>query len=140
MSRRFARPCAACGARVPAGGSCPVCAAGGRRAGVCRVCGRRTDGGAYCSEHSAEIERLERQPWRAEYASPEYARNRAARFKLAGGRCEDCGASLGKSWECDHVVPLRDGGTNLVDNLRARCLRCHRAKTRADRATRRRRA
>ena len=83
-----------------------------------------------------EAERLRRQPWRAAYSDPVYQRNRARRLELCGGRCESCGAELGPGAECDHLVPLRDGGTNVVTNLRWRCQDCHRAKTRRDRRAR----
>lgn len=129
----FARPCPVCGARIPPGGSCPVCS---KRASSCRICGRRSVG-AYCSEHSAAGERLERQPWREGYSDPAYWRARAERYALAGGRCELCGVEVVNRCECDHVVALRDGGANVVENLRVLCVRCHRAKTRAERTERR---
>ena len=71
------------------------------------------------------------------YRDSEYRRNKKARYQLAGGRCELCGAQVGATWECDHVVPIRDGGSNLIENLRVHCVRCHREKTRADRRRRR---
>lgn len=100
------------------------------------MCSAPAVGGDYCAAHSAAAERLERQPWRAGYADPEYLRSRALRWQMACGHCEECGAELGDDAECDHLVPLRDEGTNLVDNLRWRCGRCHKAKTRADRRRR----
>lgn len=136
---RFARPCAACGRRAAPGQTlCAACAARAPRASSCRLCGARTAGGPWCAAHSAEGERLARQPSRAAYRDPAYVANRTRRYELAGGRCEECGADLSEAaWECDHVVPLRDGGSNLTSNLRVRCRDCHRAKTRADRRRRR---
>lgn len=32
-------------------------------------------------------------------------------------------------WEADHDVPLEDGGEHTLENLRCRCVPCHRAKT-----------
>lgn len=32
-------------------------------------------------------------------------------------------------WEADHEQPVADGGAHDLDNLRARCVPCHRAKT-----------
>lgn len=32
-------------------------------------------------------------------------------------------------WEADHHVPLEDGGPHTLDNLRCRCVPCHRRKT-----------
>lgn len=136
---RFAHPCSSCGRRAAPGEAlCPACAAVLPRASSCRLCGVRTAGAAYCRAHSAEGERLARQPSRAAYRDPAYLANRRRRYELAGGRCEDCGADLSDGhWECDHLVAARDGGSNLVENLRVRCTGCHREKTRADRRRRR---
>lgn len=52
-------------------------------------------------------------------------------------RCTDCKVlcerwaprqSL-KVWQADHHIPLADGGTHTIDNLRCRCDLCHREKT-----------
>lgn len=46
-------------------------------------------------------------------------------------------------WEADHQIPLEDGGPHTLDNLRCRCVPCHRTKTAreaTERATRRRSA
>lgn len=32
-------------------------------------------------------------------------------------------------WEADHEIPLEDGGPHAVENLRCRCVPCHRRKT-----------
>ena len=32
-------------------------------------------------------------------------------------------------WDADHIVPLVEGGTNIMENLRTLCLRCHRQET-----------
>ena len=135
----FARPCRACGRRAAPGEAlCPACrASGGRRPSSCRVCGARTGGGPYCRQHSSEIDRVRRQPWRSGYDDPLYRAGRLERFEQAGRRCEDCGAELeGRPWECDHLVALRDGGTNITGNLRVRCPDCHQRKTAADRRRR----
>jgi 5-methylcytosine-specific restriction endonuclease McrA len=135
----FPRPCSRCGARVDAGGSCPRCS-GASHASSCRECGALTAGGPYCGAHlplAGEAGRLVRQPYRAHYSDPVYRWNRQRRYELAGGCCETCGDQLADSWECDHVVTLRDGGTNAVENLRVSCGRCHKAKTRTDRRRRR---
>lgn len=34
-------------------------------------------------------------------------------------------------WEMDHAVPLVEGGSNRVENLRVLCRACHRAETKA---------
>ena len=111
----FARPCARCGRRISSGTYCPQC-------------------------RSLQPTREQRQPYRSGYRDPDYQRNRAERYAITGGKCESCGIKLkgklhpdGVPWECDHLVPLRDGGTSDVANLRCRCTRCHKAKTREDR-------
>jgi len=34
-------------------------------------------------------------------------------------------------WEADHIVPLCEGGTNVLDNLRTLCICCHKSETAA---------
>ena len=80
--------------------------------------------------------RAAREPWRKEYSSAEFQRNRQAAIERQGGRCADCGQtcahySNGK-WhtaayggEVDHERPLCEGGTNDVSNLALRCKSCH---------------
>ena len=79
------------------------------------------------------------------YRDPLYHKHKAQRYKLAGGCCEDCSQPVGKGeWECDHLVPLSQGGTNEIENLRIRCTLprfgaprgCHGLKTRHDRRER----
>ena len=50
----------------------------------------------------------------------------------AGYRCEKCGRA--GRLEADHIVPLDKGGAPFdVNNAQALCVRCHVAKTRAER-------
>lgn len=56
-------------------------------------------------------------------------------------RCVDCGFEVEKlhrgriarvilrEWEADHEIPLWNKGTHTVENLRVRCVPCHRAKS-----------
>lgn len=134
----FPRPCVVCGRRALSGTNrcadhvTPLPTS-------CRVCGARTTGDRFCPEHApTEAERLEREPWRAGYAERAYRVNRALRYQVAGGRCEACAVTLGQGWHCDHVIPVLDGGTSAIENLRVLCRQCHNKKTRADRAARRR--
>ena len=49
-----------------------------------------------------------------------------------GGKCNDCGESLGidpRGIEFDHCQPLWINGTDTPDNLQALCRLCHKAKT-----------
>lgn len=118
------------------------------------VCGRRVEYGNYCrvcapkylGPRPTEAERNASMPWRKHRSSAEYRRNRIARYHFAGGRCEEpsCRIRLkgdlypdGASWECDHLIELVDGGTDEIENLRCRCLPCHRLKTAAARRARR---
>lgn len=132
------KSCTICFARTEDGTSrCPKHKNGGSRPRPCMVCGRPTDGANYCLAHAPimdEAERLMRQPWRLAYKDPLYAKNRVYRFKMARGRCEYCGCDLQPGgWQCDHVVPLRQGGSHDINNLRVACVACHKKKTRTDR-------
>lgn len=135
------RPCVVCGRRVDGGGArCPEHMIGGSRPRSCVVCGIQTRGN-YCAAHDPEAEeaRVARNPYRLAYKDPEYARNRLLRFERARGRCEACGIGplAGGEWESDHLVDLRDGGTNALDNLRILCRPCHKRKTAEARKKRR---
>lgn len=132
-----ARSCIACGRRTTDGASrCDLHKHGGVRQRPCMVCGRPSASN-YCPDHEPEIDeaiRNARNPYRKNYSEWEYRRNRQHRFERARGRCENCGIHLANGeWESDHVIPIRDGGTNAIDNLRILCKPCHRAKTAADR-------
>ena len=44
--------------------------------------------------------------------------------------CRLCNETLLEfRWQCDHIVPLWDGGSNVLDNLQAICANCHSEKT-----------
>ena len=60
--------------------------------------------------------------YRKSYNSKDYERNRIARLRMAGGRCESCGDTLVDGrWQCHHVVPLSRGGSDGIENLRVLC-------------------
>jgi hypothetical protein len=44
-------------------------------------------------------------------------------------KCSACNMSLPYYYEVDHVIALKDGGTNDATNLRALCANCHKQKT-----------
>lgn len=52
-----------------------------------------------------------------------------------GNQCTQCGAD-GRTTrlECDHIIPVAEGGTDTLDNARMLCLDCHAPKTRAETA------
>lgn len=138
--RPRAKSCTICGRRTPDGGSrCELHKTASRRPRPCLVCGRPSAGN-YCQLHEPavdEAERNARNPYRRAYKDREYAQNRQIRFERAHGRCESCTAVLlPGAWECDHLVALKDGGNNALQNLVVLCKPCHQAKTRQDRNNR----
>jgi 5-methylcytosine-specific restriction enzyme A len=67
------------------------------------------------------------------YGTAEYRRNRAIARRRADGRCEQCGHPH-TTLQCDHIIPLADGGTHDLGNLRMVCkgpgtCKCHETKT-----------
>lgn len=46
--------------------------------------------------------------------------------------CGTCGKQLDATFEVDHIIALKDGGTNHVSNLTALCRNCHGQKTMLD--------
>lgn len=54
-------------------------------------------------------------------------------FKRDRWQCQDCGL-FGQVLECDHIVPLEDGGSDSIENLQSLCVACHHAKTRRENA------
>ena len=44
-------------------------------------------------------------------------------------KCAVCATTLTDACDNDHLIPLRDGGTNLVSNFQLLCLTCHRRKS-----------
>lgn len=139
------RACRICGRRIT--GSkyrCENCLTRSYRHQVaCKVCGKLGTFG-WCEEHYQEnkakqeriqSERVQRQPWRRAYSDPRYQRERAAALRRARNACERCGRKDLKL-ECDHVVPLSQGGANDRANLVILCVLCHRSKTAHDRRNR----
>jgi len=107
---------------------------------VC-FCGRRgLPGTNRCALHPApvitEAERLIRHPYRIQYGSSAYRRNRARALERAGGQCEACHEPHGPKKEVDHTIPVRDGGSDDLVNLEVLCPTCVRLKNRADKAGR----
>jgi 5-methylcytosine-specific restriction endonuclease McrA len=130
-------PCLVCGRRVVGGGS--RCAEhSGRKHRLptaCVTCGRPSNGN-YCEEHEpTEEDRLKAQPFRIGYRDPNYHREKQAAKTRANGACEKCGRTDLKL-ECDHIIPLKDGGKNERGNLWMLCTMCHRRKTSQDRQRR----
>jgi len=53
---------------------------------------------------------------------------RHAVISAAGDNCQSCGEATDQ-WEVDHIFPVHLGGGDEMDNLRAICIPCHRAKS-----------
>jgi hypothetical protein len=47
-------------------------------------------------------------------------------------KCKCCNSLLDECFEIDHVMCIKDGGSNEEDNLQALCPNCHRKKTNDD--------
>lgn len=128
------RACLTCGRRIRDGDRCPDCLTRYRLRTSCVECGRAATVGPYCDDHQPEPRERDRAAYRAGYRDPAYHRERQATLNRAGGACERCGISA--PLQVDHIVPLRDGGSNRRENLQALCKMCHDSKTRADRRRR----
>ncbi|MGE5595524.1 MAG: HNH endonuclease [Hyphomicrobiales bacterium] len=95
---------------------CLDCGALTKRATRCRVCSR--------------LHRLprDRRNTAARGGSGwAWQRTRRAVLERDGHRCIACGAT-GVRFEVDHVLPLANGGSNELRNLRTLCLPCHRKR------------
>lgn len=116
--------------------------------GVCRLCEQpilRADGGRNMRRlwHPECAERYMFHTSNAEVRRQVFARDR--------GICADCGVDaspidvemVGRQmrrrarWDADHIVPLAEGGVHEMSNLRTLCVPCHKARTRAQVARRR---
>ena len=47
-------------------------------------------------------------------------------------KCKCCNSLLDECFEIDHIICIKDGGSNEEDNLQALCPNCHRKKTNND--------
>lgn len=99
----------------------------------CLRCGKLVRGASYCARH---VPAKRPSPSSSDRLAPA-ARKRAK--QRAGFRCEDCGqpGTPDNPLEVDAVVPVAEGGDHSDGNVRVRCRRCHRAKTKRDAARRR---
>lgn len=86
---------------------------------------------AYLTKRKAPRKR--NQDWRESAAKRGYGR-RWARLRLIVLRLEPmCRACKTRpAVDVDHIVPLRRGGTNAMDNLQPLCRSCHSTKTHSD--------
>jgi 5-methylcytosine-specific restriction protein A len=80
---------------------------------------------ARCKKHAREVEqkRLARETWRDYGSNWKFIRAKVLR---AEPNCRLCGA---QATEIDHIVPLKEGGTHDLENLRPLCKSCHSRRT-----------
>lgn len=52
-------------------------------------------------------------------------RQRSILAWVAGGRCMQCGAALGKNFHADHVFAFSKGGATVTNNGQALCKACN---------------
>lgn len=96
-------------------------------------CPNLTDGGTRCDAHRPAYtpwpDRDERRP-----KVSGWERQRRNKIVMArhGRVCHVCGQ--GGADQVDHVVPLAQGGSDTMDNLRPAHKQCHAAKTRRESA------
>ena len=57
-----------------------------------------------------------------------FRKNRKQLLSEDGASCAACGNSK-RELQCDHVVPVADGGSDELDNLQLLCVKCHKKKT-----------
>ena len=92
-------------------------------------CPELTDG-RFCEAHakkeSQRYERYDRDPEKNKRYGSSWRKIRAA-FIKANPLCVRCqqDGRLTPAREVHHIIPLRDGGTNDINNLMALCRSCH---------------
>ncbi len=98
----------------------------------CQVCGTPVPT-TYCPKHAPIAQRSDLRSRLAHESKVGKLRPKV--LKRDGYSCADCGHQdkTGKTLECDHVIPWAEGGPATLENLRTRCLPCHRAKTKIQR-------
>ncbi|MGC5246426.1 HNH endonuclease [Gordonia sp. DT219] len=65
--------------------------------------------------------------------STSWRKVRAAVIRRDGNRCTQCGADGRRvRLDVDHIVNVKRGGTDDLENLRALCRTCHQAKTQSE--------
>jgi hypothetical protein len=103
------------------------------------VCGRKVRPGERCvcgQGRKANGRRMREQPWRKAYEVTSYRKNKALRYVMVGGVCENCGAALkgplhpmGVAWQCHHHIEAArfaiPDTANAIENLRCYCTKCH---------------
>lgn len=91
----------------------------------CRKCGRV--GKALCDRCTPP---RVYGPHNKQYDDPEYKRNRQTMIDIAWQRqmpCWRCGKPFAnkKAITCGHLIPLKSGGSNALDNMGPECAHCN---------------
>lgn len=87
--------------------------------------------GRYCEKHKQEYDQRrwkqanERRPGNTKAYGKKWRKLRGLVLHR-NPLCKSCGAP---AKEVDHIIPLKDGGTNQMSNLQALCKSCHSRKT-----------
>ncbi len=81
----------------------------------CITRGALTNAGSYCQRH--QVRNGSTRQWRG---------TRIGVLARDGYRCRQCGAP---AEHVDHIVPVRDGGSDRSWNLQALCAGCNLAKS-----------
>lgn len=99
-----------------------------------RICGQRgcleiaTDKGK-CPAHAPAPFDGAKTRWNAK-RPPRWAATRNRVIKAAHGLCELCGSA---GAQVDHIIPVAEGGSWELPNLRLLCTDCHKIKSQEDR-------
>lgn len=103
-----------------------------------RGCSRLTRGGR-CDVHRKEQRQqadTKTPEERAFYSSAAWQKIRAAQLQREPlcRTCREEGRPLTPASTADHIVPRRQGGSDLPENLQSQCGPCHQRKRQAERA------
>lgn len=114
--------------------TCPHCFMRMVQGGLCE-CGYGTKSKKDMRTSAA---RKDAAPHRSSYDEKYYRQQRQIALERSQGRCEHCGKVIAyknskRVWRMirrgigstDHVIPLRDGGSDSADNQRVLCTPCH---------------
>ncbi len=92
--------------------------------------------GHFCKDHQPErpsyLDDKRENSYRRGYGRP-WRNLRIQKLKL-NPICEMCyrAGHIKQTEEVDHIVPIRFGGRNELENLQSLCIVCHRRKTQED--------
>lgn len=90
---------------------------------ACLLCGRLTRQGSYCAAHSRPWSR--RSPSSIATDQRGWAKVRAEVLRRDWNACVRCGDP--DNLQVHHIVPVSEGGANVIANLETLCASCHRA-------------